>query len=209
MAARLGVRLRVVFPTWRTCPSGDAFLPIRSFGRGRSARRRRRLLTEVLRGRSDRLTFCWKTCGGRDRRFCGRGHVRPSWRPCPGPGHAGRGHLLHNEPRAPDGGEGIEYIHRVLDAHPGNERKNPRHAHPNQSLTGKFVRGADRAKEHRLEGTYFELLCQAYEYVLGMETSTRPVYRKQAVKGLNARVAPEYLTHEFIAPRTGRSSRRI
>lgn len=104
------------------------------------------------------------------------------------------GHLLHTNRGLRTEDEGIQYIHRVLDAHPGIEER-IRGMHLHQSLTGEFVEGVI-AGEHRLEGTYFERLCRVYEYVLGMDEH-RP-FAAKAVKGLIARVAPEYLTHEFI-----------
>jgi hypothetical protein len=104
------------------------------------------------------------------------------------------GHLLHMNRGLRTENEGIEYIHRVLDAHPGIEEK-IRGMHLQQSLTGAFVEGVI-AKEHRLEGSYFERLCQAYEYVLGMDEH-KP-FSTKTVKSLIARIAPEYLTHEFI-----------
>lgn len=104
------------------------------------------------------------------------------------------GHLMHMNRHLRTEDEGVEYIHRILDAHPGIEEK-IRGMHLQQSLTGAFTEGVI-AREHRLEGSYFERLCQAYEFVLGMDEH-RP-FSTKAVKGLIARVAPEYLTHEFI-----------
>ncbi len=104
------------------------------------------------------------------------------------------GHLLHTNRTLKTEDEGIAYIHRVLDAHPGIEAR-IRGMHLQQSLTGAFVDDVI-AREHALSGTYFERLCQAYEYVLGMDEH-KP-FSTGAVKGLVARIAPDYLTHEFI-----------
>ncbi len=104
------------------------------------------------------------------------------------------GHLMHMNRNLRTEDEGIEYIHRVLDAHPGIEAK-IRGMHLQQSLTGAFIEGVI-AEEHRLEGSYFERLCQAYAYVLGMDEH-KP-FSTKAVGRLIERIAPEYLTHEFI-----------
>jgi hypothetical protein len=104
------------------------------------------------------------------------------------------GHLLHMNRALKTEDEGIAYIYKVLDAHPGIEKK-IRGMHLHQSLTGDFVEGVI-ACERRLEGTYFERLCQAYECVLGMD-GHKP-FSTKAIKGLIARADPDYLTHEFI-----------
>lgn len=153
------------------------------------------LLTEVLRDRDDSFEILFENLWWPGLTLLRPGVTDALLAAVPRAGiMLDTGHLLHMNRALKTEDEGIGYILRVLDAHPGIEER-IRGMHLHQSLTGALIEDVI-AKEHSLEGTYFERLCQAYEYVLGMDEH-KP-FSSKAVKRLIARVAPEYLTHEFI-----------
>lgn len=105
------------------------------------------------------------------------------------------GHLMHMNRALETQEAGIDYILSVLNAHP-DLAGNIRGIHLEQSLTGAFTESVIGAP-HALSGTYFERLCQAYEFVMGMDEH-RP-FSTPAAKRLIRAIDPAYVAHEFIA----------
>ena len=105
------------------------------------------------------------------------------------------GHLAHTKPDLSDQPQAVEYILSVLDADPGIE-ENIRGVHLQCGLTGAFVRGM-LARRPVLNGDYQARLGQAFEYVLGIDP--HGPFTDRSARRLIDRIAPEYLTHEFIS----------
>lgn len=111
------------------------------------------------------------------------------------------GHLLNTNPALRSEGEGITYIHRVLDAH-GNLCRYIRGFHFNQSLSGSYVH-AHTGMLPPLPREYMERFAMGYQHVLRIDQH-RP-WTNLEVKSLVERIQPLYLTHELSAPnRTAR-----
>ena len=104
------------------------------------------------------------------------------------------GHLMHTCRDLATQEAAVDYILRQLDAH-GSVAGWIRGVHLHQSLTGPWVR---EALENGLDGTgdYWTRFGHAMEYVLGVDRH-RP-FDSPAARRLVDRVAPGYLTHEFI-----------
>lgn len=105
------------------------------------------------------------------------------------------GHLLHTDLTLTTQKAGLEYIHRRLDEH-GDLCRYIRGIHLNQSLTGSCMR---RVRKHppKLSEDYNEKMGQLFEYVFRADRH-RP-FTAPGVRQLIQRVAPDYLTFEFIS----------
>lgn len=104
------------------------------------------------------------------------------------------GHLLHNNTKLRTQEEGLSYIHRMLDAH-GELCTYIRGIHLNQSLTGEYCEAMQ--KNPPVFGkTYEERYAQMFLHAFS--TDQHKPFTCKGVKELVERIAPEYLTFEFI-----------
>ncbi len=105
------------------------------------------------------------------------------------------GHLMHTNPKLRTQKEYLAYIHEMLDLH-GSLCGAIRGVHLNQSLTGALLRRYMR-NPPEMKPTYPERNWQVFEYVFQIDRH-RP-FTCDGVKELIERIAPEYLTYEFIS----------
>ena len=108
------------------------------------------------------------------------------------------GHLFHTNEMIHTQEEGLDYIHCMLDRH-GSLAQRIRGVHLHQSITG------ETAKRYRdfpptFAATYRERAWQMFEYAFEIDLH-RPVTCK-GVRELIERIAPDYLTYEFITDST-------
>lgn len=104
------------------------------------------------------------------------------------------GHLMHTCLDIDTPQQGIAHIYRCLDAHQELCRY-IKGVHLHSGATGEYVRAMLR-EPPRPEGSYFDKLCALYEHILRIDPHqplTCPGTRE-----LIARIAPEFLTYEFI-----------
>ena len=106
------------------------------------------------------------------------------------------GHLLHTNRDLAGESEAVDYILRRLDEH-GAAAGWVRGMHLHQSLTGAWTRRT-LAAGLDASGDYWTRFGHAMEYVLGVDR--HEPFSEGAARRLVARVAPDYLTHEFITP---------
>ena len=104
------------------------------------------------------------------------------------------GHLMHTDMGIDTPEQGIAYIHRQLDAH-GELCARIKGVHLHSGASGAFLRRL-AADPPRPVGSYFERLCALYESVLRLDPHV-PLECPGA-RELIERIAPEYLTYEFI-----------
>lgn len=105
------------------------------------------------------------------------------------------GHLMHTELSLRTQGEGLRYIHRVLDRL-GSLCDRIRGVHLNQSLTGDYVRRVQAAPpplSPDYDARAMQMLTHAFQIDL------HEPFTAAGVDGLIARIAPDYLTFEFIS----------
>lgn len=105
------------------------------------------------------------------------------------------GHLLHTNLSLRTQKEGVEYVRRCLDEH-GELCKYIRGIHLNQSLTGAYMRWV-RKNPPTLSDDYNEKVGQLFEYVF--QADRHKPFVAPGVGELIARIAPDYLTFEFIS----------
>ncbi len=106
------------------------------------------------------------------------------------------GHLLHTDLSLKTQREGLSYIHRVLDGQ-GALTERIRGVHLNQSLTGGYVRRVQK-RPPALSEEYEKRALQTLRYAFRVDRH-KP-FTCAGVEGLIARIAPDYLTFEFISP---------
>jgi hypothetical protein len=104
------------------------------------------------------------------------------------------GHLLHTSNALTTEEEGVAYINTVLDAH-GDLCRYIRGVHLQQSLTGPYVRALVE-NPPKLGGDYFHKLGQVYEHIIAIDA--HQPFTAKGLGGLIDRIAPDYLTYEFI-----------
>ncbi len=104
------------------------------------------------------------------------------------------GHLLHTNTSIRTQEQGIEYIHRCLDEHEALAAY-IRGVHLHQSTSGSYVENMLQ-NPPSLQGSYFERLGQAYEFILNIDTH-RP-FTGVGIEQLIERINPKYLVYEFI-----------
>ena len=104
------------------------------------------------------------------------------------------GHLLHNDLDLKTQEEGVAYIHRLLDAH-GLLAKCVRGVHLNQSLTGDYCRKM-MEEPPELGKTYRERSWQMFSHAYNVDK--HQPFTGQGIRELMDRIAPEFLTFEFI-----------
>ena len=105
------------------------------------------------------------------------------------------GHLLHNELDLRDQAEGVEYIRRLLEAH-GELAKAVRGVHLNQSVTGDYAKSMMTAPPE-LGKTYRERSWKMFSHAYALDKH-RPFTAPGVRELIMERIAPEYLTFEFI-----------
>ena len=105
------------------------------------------------------------------------------------------GHLLNTNPDLHSEGEGVAYIHSILDAH-GDLCRYIRGFHFNRSLSGDYVH-AHTGMLPPLPQEYMERFAVGYQHVLRIDQH-RP-WTNLTVRSLVERVQPAYLTHELSA----------
>lgn len=105
------------------------------------------------------------------------------------------GHLLHTNLSLRSQKEGVEYIHRCLDAH-GELCRYIRGVHLNQSLTGTYMKRVRKAPP-KLSDDYNEKMGQLFEYVF--QADQHKPFVCPGVRDLVERITPDYLTFEFIS----------
>lgn len=104
------------------------------------------------------------------------------------------GHLMHADMHIDTAAQGIAWVHRWLDAH-GELCRSIRGVHLHCGASGAFLRELS-ASPPQPQGTYFERLCAVYESVLRLDPHV-PLLDAGA-RELIERIAPEFLTYEFI-----------
>lgn len=104
------------------------------------------------------------------------------------------GHLMNTNPALRTPEEATDYIRRILDRN-GALCRWIRGVHLNLSLSGEFVEET-RKNLPDLSGSYSERYTKMFEYVFKADQH-RP-YLCAGVEALIERIAPEYLTFEFI-----------
>ena len=104
------------------------------------------------------------------------------------------GHLMHTDPSIDTPEAGVEYINACLDRH-GEMSKRIRGIHLHSGATGEFLRGYLK-NPVPVRGSYFDRLCAVYESVLKTDRHVPLVCG--GARALVDRIAPEYLTYEFI-----------
>ena len=104
------------------------------------------------------------------------------------------GHLLHNELALKDQAEGAAYIRRLLDAH-GELCRWIRGMHLNQSVTGEYARSV-MENPPDLGGTYRERSWKMFSHAYAVDRHLP--FTAPGVRELIERIAPEFLTFEFI-----------
>lgn len=105
------------------------------------------------------------------------------------------GHLLHTNLSLRTQREGLEYIHRCLDAH-GELCRYIRGVHLNQSLTGAYMRRV-RRDPPKLPEDYGEKLGVLFEYVF--QADQHKPFTAPGIRELVERIDPDWLTFEFIS----------
>ena len=104
------------------------------------------------------------------------------------------GHLLHTNTAIRTQEEGLEYIGRMLDTH-GSLCDNIRGIHLNQSLTGEYCERTI-SKPPKLGDTYAQRCEQMFWHAFTVDQHLP--FTCEEIDKLIARVAPQYLTYEFI-----------
>lgn len=104
------------------------------------------------------------------------------------------GHLLHTNTGLKTQEEGISYIQQILDEH-GELCQHIRGVHLNQSLTGEYC---ESTKNHppKMEPTFAGRYNQMFFHAFAADK--HEPFTGEGVKELIERIAPEYLTFEFI-----------
>lgn len=105
------------------------------------------------------------------------------------------GHLMHTELSLRTQSQALEYIHRRLDQH-GGLCQHIRGVHLNQSLTGAYMRRVRKAPP-TLSEDYDTKMGQLFEYVF--QADQHKPFTCPGVGELIGRIAPDYLTFEFIS----------
>lgn len=105
------------------------------------------------------------------------------------------GHLMHTNLSLRTQKEAAAYVERMLDLH-GDLCERVRGIHLNQSLTGPFIRKVMKNPPEILH-TPEERFWQMFDYIFKVDLH-RPFVCPQ-VRDVIERVAPEYLTFEFIS----------
>lgn len=108
------------------------------------------------------------------------------------------GHLLHTNLSLRTQQEGLDYIHQLLDAH-GDLCQHIRGMHLNQSLTGEYMRET-MLNPPDLSGDYAERCGQMFMHAFAVDK--HQPFTCPGVDALVERIAPEYLTFEFITTDT-------
>ncbi len=104
------------------------------------------------------------------------------------------GHLLHTDTQIKTQEEGIAYINRMLDEH-GELCRHIRGIHLNQSLTGEYCEETKKnppLMEPTYQGRYNQMFFHAFA------VDKHEPFTAEGIKELVERIAPEYLTFEFI-----------
>lgn len=104
------------------------------------------------------------------------------------------GHLLHTNTKIKTQEEGVSYIHQMLDAH-GELAGCIRGMHLNQSLTGEYCEEIKK-NPPPMGKTYRERYNQMFFHAFAVDK--HEPFTAKGVKELVERIAPEYLTFEFI-----------
>lgn len=104
------------------------------------------------------------------------------------------GHLMHTNHSLRSEEEAVAYIHKMLDEH-GELARHVRAIHLNKSLTGEYQRQA-LASPPVLAQDYSERYGQLFTHIF--KTDLHQPFTHPAVKPLVERIAPDYLTFEFI-----------
>lgn len=105
------------------------------------------------------------------------------------------GHLMHTNTKLRTQAEALSYIYHLLDEH-GELCRHIRGVHLHQSLTGAFAE-ALRQNPPALKEDYRERNWQMFEYIFTLDQH-RP-FTCPGVGDLIKRIAPDYLTFEFIS----------
>ena len=104
------------------------------------------------------------------------------------------GHFLHTDLNLMTQEEGLASLHQMLDAH---EDLIPyiRGIHLNQSLTGSYVK--DWLKHpKKLPDSPEERFCKIYEHIFQIDR--HEPFTAVGTKALVERIAPQYVTYEYI-----------
>ena len=104
------------------------------------------------------------------------------------------GHLLHTNTSLKTQEEGIAYIHQMLDVH-GELCKYIRGVHLNQSLTGDYCEETKK-NPPKMEPTYYGRYNQMFFHAFAVDK--HEPFTGVGIKELIERIAPEYVTFEFI-----------
>jgi len=104
------------------------------------------------------------------------------------------GHLLHTNLKLRTQGEGLAYIHSLLDMH-GDLCRYIRGMHLNQSLTGEYMEQT-MLNPPDLSGSYADRIGKMFWHAFAVDKHLP--FTCEGIDALVERVSPEYLTFEFI-----------
>jgi len=105
------------------------------------------------------------------------------------------GHLLHTNTKIATQEEGLKYIHEMLDLHE-DLTDAVRGVHLNQSLTGEYAERMMLCPPAQ-DAPYSGKVMQAFRHMMAVDR--HEPFTCAGVRGLVERIAPEYLTYEFIS----------
>ena len=105
------------------------------------------------------------------------------------------GHLLHTNTKITTQEEGVRYIHEILDLHE-DLLSAVRGVHLNQSLTGEYAERMMLCPPAR-DVPYAEKSLETFRHMIAVDR--HEPFTCDGVRGLVERIAPEYLTYEFIS----------
>jgi len=105
------------------------------------------------------------------------------------------GHLIHTNTRIRTQKEAVSFINRQLDDH-GDLCRYIKGVHLNQSITGPLM---NRYKKHPPQpaAAYEERVGQLFDYIFRIDKHLP--FTGEGVRELVERIAPDYLTYEFIS----------
>ena len=98
-------------------------------------------------------------------------------------------------PLIKDSGEGISFIHEMLDLH-GNLCNYIEGIHLHQSISGAYVR-KNTGQLPKLPSNYWERFNMAYPHVLKIDT--HQPWEDAEIQSVITRINPTYLVHEIAA----------
>ncbi len=104
------------------------------------------------------------------------------------------GHLMNANTRLETEGQGIAYIHKMLDEH-GVLSRYVRGIHLHQSLSGSYVSSNTGSLPAKMAEDYLGRFGESYGHILQIDR--HQPWTDRAIMGAIERIGPEFLTHEL------------